>query len=161
MEKFFIISNDTDLAKDYLEYKNNRKIVHEHVNSFMEKYEIKSQGYNAGNETFYIDPTKEDIEKYDKILGKEVDNGLRPFKKSSKIHKEWIKSLKDNDIKVKHKPHIAWYFKDFVGGRYSSKLFDIDGVVYCSFRWDGNVDCPEGFIELKASEFWKIVEDNK
>lgn len=162
IEKFFIVDDNSQLAKDYWNWKKNLHDVNEHVKLFMEENQISATQYHADNNILYIIPTKEDIERYDKILGKDIGNGLRPFKKNSTIHKLWIKSLKDNNLTVLHKPHTVWYFKEFAGGRFSTRLFDVDGVIYTSFSWEGNkLDCPEGFTEIKASEFWKGIEKNE
>jgi len=52
---------------------------------------------------------------------------------------------------------LMLYFN--VYGSTSSRLFAIGDKVYCSFKSEYNFTNPEGFIELKASEFFKIVED--
>jgi hypothetical protein len=160
IEKFFKVDNDHQLAKEYFTYKNNYNIVRDHVRNFMDTNEIKTHQYSTNNETFYIVPVEEDLEKFDNMLGKDIGNGLRPFKRNSSIHKAWLKSLKDNNLQILIKPHTSWYFKKFAGGRFKTRLFDINGVVYTSFDYQGNeLDCPEGFVEIKASEFWKLVED--
>jgi len=49
-----------------------------------------------------------------------------------------------------------------VHGKFKTRLFDIDDVLYCSIEC-GNVndiECPEGMERIKTSEFYKIVEDN-
>ncbi|WFR64172.1 hypothetical protein P9222_08345 [Paenibacillus amylolyticus] len=56
------------------------------------------------------------------------------------------------------KPYVPFYFRGFGGGRIRSRLFEIDGTVYCSLDpFEG--DPPEGFVEMKASEFFKVIED--
>lgn len=162
MEKFFIITEESEVHKDYFEYRENVKIINEHFKKFTDQYNITSHQYFVNNEIIYIVPNAEDLEKFNSLLKQDIGNGLRPFKKNSTIGKAWVKSLKDNNLKVLRKPDTMWYFKEFHGGKFSTRLFDIDGVIYSSFRCESDsLDCPKGFKEIKASEFYKIIEDNE
>lgn len=159
MEKFFIVTEASQLHKEYFEYKENRKTVHDFVNEFTNKYGIESAEYYPSNECLMIVPTKADIKKFGNMLKKEVSNGLRPFKVNSSINKDWVNLLKERGLTIKHRPMLGLYFVE-IYGKHSSRLFDINGILYCSFEnsYD-KLDTPEGFTEIKASEFYKIIEE--
>ncbi len=159
MEKYFIVTQESPLYHDYFAWKENRKKVYEHVKKFMTDYNITSQEYHASQNLFYIVPTQEDLDKFGKALGKDIGNGLRPFKRNSKIGKAWIKSLEDSKLKILPKPAPIFYFEG-VCGRYRTRLFDIEGTVYCSIEPLYSEKIPVGMKEIKASEFYKILEEH-
>lgn len=159
MEKYFIVTEGSRLRKEYFEYRKNLKIINEKVKLFTEKHGIEANGYCAYDDLFMISPTEKDSEKFRGVLANPYENGITPFKKSSKINKDWIKTLKENNLKVLHKPDLWEYF--YVRGSFSTRLFDVDKVVYASMRADMDIKTPEGFTEIKASEFYKIIEECK
>ena len=159
-EKYFIVNNKSDLYKEYMGYKKNLKQMREIAIKFLEEHDIEANEYSYNSLVFYIIPTEKDKEKFKTVLGKTVENGTKPFKKNSKIGKAWINTLKENNIEPLHKPIVGWFFKNHVG-KMRSRLFDINEIVYCSYKVEGDINTPEGFTEIKASEFWKIIEDNK
>ena len=159
MTKYFIITEKTRLNKEYYAYKENNERVHLIARLFMETHGIKAKEYARSTERFFINPEQEDMERFEKMFKKEKSMGLYEFKKTSEIGKDWIQTLKEAKLTVYHKPMIAFEFSKFAGGRYTNRLFDIDGVVYLSFDCGYEVDTPEGFQEIKASEFHKVIED--
>jgi hypothetical protein len=156
MEKYFIVTEQSKLHKEYYEYKNSDKKLHKIVKEFMQKYEIETNGYAHRDQTFYIEPTEKDLEKFNKVLCKPLENGLRAFKATSKIAKNWVETVEQ--VKPVSKPYVGFCFKNCLG-KIRSRLFDIDEVVYCSFSSEYEIDIPEGFTEIKASEFFKVIED--
>ena len=160
MENCFIVTNQSELHKDYYDYRENVKIVDNIVKGLMDKYNINTKWYYVDKFGFAIEPTEKDIELFDKMLKIPIENGIRFFKKSSKIHKEWMNLLKTKNITVLRKPFVGFYFN--VHGKVRTRLFDVNDVLYCSIECN-NVDyieCPEGIERIKTSEFYKIVEDN-
>jgi len=160
MEKYFIVTEQSKLYGEYMRYIQNKKDVNDHVKEFTAKNEIKTTEYYANSGYLYIVPTENDLEKFEKVLTKPVNDGLRSFKKNSKINKQWVKSLDEKDLKVINKPVVLFYFTRGYG-KTRSRLFNVDKVLYCSFEVDTTeLDCPEGMVEIKASEFYKILEEN-
>jgi len=160
MERYFEVTGKSDLYNEYLAYKNSQKVLHYISTQFMSVYGIETDGYaNQGN-TFYIEPTENDLEKFGKSLCKPLSNDLRAFKANSKIGKAWVQTLEEKQVKIKSKPFVGFSFKNCMG-KNRSRIFAIDNSVYCSFsnEYDFN-DTPDGFIEIKASEFYKIIEDH-
>jgi len=160
MEKCFIVTDQSELHKDYYDYKENSKIIDGFVKDLMDKYNVDTKWYYADKFGFAIEPTEKDTEMFNKMLKLPLENGVRFFKKSSKLHKEWMNILESNKLKILHKPRVGSYF-DNLYGKFKTRLFNIDDILYCSVDSNGDdLKCPEGMIRIKTSEFYKIVEDN-
>lgn len=159
MEKFYIVTEESSLNKQYWEYKNNVKEVNEYVKKFMDQEGIEANEYYANTKKIYIVPTENDIKSFNSKLNKELEGGLRQFKLNSAIAKRWIEFVKDNNIKILHKPFVGTYFNAY--GRSKSRLFNIDDTVYCTYETEFNFNNPKGFTEIKASEFYSAIENSK
>jgi len=159
-EKYFIVTNQSNLYSEYMEYKENRELMHNVAVTFLKENNIEANEFSYSQQSLYIIPTESDIENFKSILSKPKEQNLRQFKKNSKIGKSWINLLNENNYKIKHKPILGFYFKNHTG-KMRSRLFDINGIVYCSYAVYEDIETPEGFIEIKASEFWKIIEDHE
>lgn len=125
----------------------------------MKENGIEANGYYAADDALYIVPSEKDAETFKSLLGATIDNGLRKFKSNTKIGKAWVKALKDAELSVARKPMVTLYFKGF-GGKFRSRLFDQDGMLYCSLD-PVSGEIPVGFTEMKASEFFKIIEESE
>jgi len=159
MERYFQVTGQSDLFNQYMEYKNNQQVLHNISKEFMDTQGIETDTYAYQSNTFYIVPTEKDLEKFNKSLCKPLSNDLRAFKANSKVGKAWVNILEEKQVKIKYKPFVGHSFRNCLG-KNRSRIFAIDSIVYCSFENEYDFeDTPEGFIELKASEFWKIVED--
>ncbi|MCE5220185.1 MAG: hypothetical protein LLF98_02660 [Clostridium sp.] len=163
MEKFFIVTEDSKLHNEYIKYKNNIEQIRLLVKEFLEENNIETTLYGYSGDELAIIPTENDINNFGKFLGKEFQDGLRYFKKNTKIAKIWANKLESNNIKVLHKPYVQFYFRTSFSGKSYTRLFDIDNVVYCSYRHvgEGEIDNPEGMTEIKASKFWEIIENEE
>ncbi|MNR93664.1 hypothetical protein D3C72_247220 [compost metagenome] len=159
MEKFFIVTEESSLYKDWFEYKENRSRVREMVKEFTQTHEIESDGYFVTTDDIYIVPTAKDKETFGSVLCSPISDGLQKFKGNSKVGKAWAKIIKEAGIKVEQKPRLIFYIRS-QGGRYRSRLFDYNEAVYCSID-PAPADNPHGFIEIKASDFFKIIEESE
>ena len=161
MENCFIVTNQSKLHKEYFDYRNNIKFVDDIAKELMEKHNIETKYYYANNESFAIQPTYKDTGLFNKMLKVPIEDGIRFFKKNSKVNKDWLELLKSNDVNVLRKPFLMRYFNNAYG-KIRSRLFDVDGILYCSIECENvdNIECPEGMERIKTSEFYKIVEDN-
>lgn len=159
MEKYFIVTEKSKLHKDYMEYKRNTKEVNDHVNEFLNAHGIETDLYAVNGETLYIQPTQNDIAKFGKSLGKPIQQDLQPFKKNSAIAKEWVKSLDGRQMKIKQKPYVPLYFKGIYGS-IRSRIFAVNEIVYISIDCQQEVEPIDEFVEIKASEFYKVIEEN-
>lgn len=161
MERFYKIRKGSEFYKEYFDYLENTVNVNEVVKEFMATNNIDTSEYYPCTNVLYIVPTAKDVEKFDMVLSKEIGNNLRPFKKTSKINKAWVELLKSKNLKVLEKPNLCFIFN--VCGKYSTRLFHIEDELYCSMKTHYAFESPEieGFIEIKASEFFKIIEDEE
>jgi len=161
MENCFIVTEQSQLHKDYYDYKNNVKIIDNLVKDLMDKHNIETKWYYADKFGFAIEPTEKDVELFGKMLKLPLENGVRFFKKNSKIHKDWLNLIKENNIEVLRKPFAGFYF-DGIYGKFKTRLFNVDDVLYCSIDCNNTkeIECPEGMKRIKTSEFYKVIEDN-
>jgi hypothetical protein len=162
MEKFFIVTDKSELFEDYFNYRNNIKDVNEAYGEFKNVHNITTKSYCPTSDKLYIEPTESDLKQFETQFSKnDKIHYLYSFKKNSHIGKEWINFVNSKKIKIYHKPFLGRYL-DF-WGPYRSRLFDVDKVVYCSIEYDGemNIPIPKGFEEIKGSEFYKVIENEK
>lgn len=159
MEKFFIITDECNYKKDYIEYRENIKVVNDIVKEFFDENEIDTSEYCI-NDVLYIVPTSKDIEKFDKMLNKPIQQGLRQFKKNSKIHKAFFKKISDKNIKILRSPSI-WMYMNGMYGHMRTSTYLVNNVMYLklSTDYDRNVN-EKGFKEIKASEYYLALENS-
>lgn len=158
MERFFKIKKDYCIYKDYFEWWNNLEIQKEAWKKFKAMVGIESD-YVAFNENLIFVPTENDVIKFGRFLCKgDLGNGAKQVKRTSTLQKDWINFIKNNNVKLLHKPNIVFDFP--MGGRVRSRLFHYGEDLYCSVDVETNVEyeVPEGYEEIKGSEFYKIME---
>lgn len=119
--------------------------------------ELRQQGIGFQRIRLVLFRQKNDENKFVKQFTKyALEDGLCLFKRNSVIGKAWIKQAAE--MKLYHKPSPSWYNSVFVG-RSSSRLFDHNGILYCSYHAE-RVEMPEDmFQEIKGSDFYKIMEE--
>lgn len=156
MDKFYTVNEGSSLYNDYWAWRNSMASNKKIVDDFFKEFGIEADLYCPTAGVIGIVPTDNDKVKFAKQLcSKESNEGLRFFKKNSAINKEWIKRAVE--LKNLHKPSPAWLNKYM--GRSSSRLFDYNGVVYCSIS-ASKIEVPiNTFTEIKGSEFFKIMEE--
>lgn len=156
MEKFYTVNEGSSLHKAYWDWVNhfdsNKKISED----FLKEFGIEATSYCPDVTVLGIVPTENDKIRFLKQLcSKDTDGGLRFFKKNSVVNREWVKRAAR--LKSVHKPLPAWYNK--YSGRSSSRLFDHNGILYCSFSAE-RIEMPtDTFTEIKGSEFYRIMEE--
>ena len=159
-EKCFIVK-DKKICEQYFKWWNNRENLAERWKQFKKMVGIEAEVF-VPNKTLYIVPTENDINNFGKLFCKEVfQKDLRKFKANSKIQKEWEKFIKTYEVLVE-RPNIAFHFLGTYiwSGRITTKIFHYKDTVYCSASAEKfNEDkLPDGFKEIKKSEFYKIME---
>lgn len=160
MEKYYTVTEECQLHKEWFDFKENTAQIRELFKKFKESVGIESTAYFVTNDEIYIVPTEKDLETFGSVLCSPINDELRKFRTTSKIGKAWVKALKDADIKVLHKPRVILYFRSFGGGKFRSRLFDQSGILYCSID-PADGEAPKGFVEMKASEFFKVIEEKE
>jgi len=176
MEKAFRIESNEKYYIDLEKYihitDEQRKLIKE----FMDNHNIKADKYYLSGTgfmnctfkerdkediSFGIIPTEEDKATFSKMLCKEKEEGLCLFKKKSKILKELQDYCIENEVVINSwKPRLRDYLVSLSYYAYSSGLFKYNNCYYLNV--DSEIlkddDVPEGFIEIKMSEFYKIKE---
>lgn len=157
MEKFYIVPNDSNIGKEYLEYVDTVKKVTDLFQKFATKNNIHTYTFYPAVTRLWIEPNSEDIKNFAKDF---MVSTPGKFKLRSPINKEWVSLCKENGFtKDAHKPYIPFYFKfGYRNGKCSWRLFDIDEVIYCSFSNDSDFKAPEDIVEIKGSEFYAAIE---
>lgn len=161
MEKFYIVTEDSELHKEYWQYRNWAEIAHKKAKEFLQSHNIETKEYGLLGQDIYIKPTKKDSSVLKNVLclPDRGEDGFCRFRNNSRIARAWNEILNQNGIKGISKPSAAMYF--YSSGRIRTRLFDIDGVLYCSYENAGEVRNPKGMIEIPASQFFKVIEDEK
>jgi len=160
-EKYFIITSESKHRQEYINYRVNSLVLNEIVKKFMLKHSIETTKYYPTKSRFYIYPTESDSRLLkEQLCISRTGSGSQQFKLTSKIAKDWIEIIEP--MEILYQPRVPDYFKGYYG-RTHSRLFQIEDIVYCSFESDNEeeIETPSGFIEIKASEFYKAVEDRE
>lgn len=155
MEKFYIISNDSKVGSDYWRYVESEKRILKTFDEFAKEHGIKATKFHPSHTLLWIVPEKEDEGKYGNQFTLK-DPGR--FKKTSAMNKAWVKKCADEGVEYIDKPFVPFLF-NYVG-RSQYRLFDYDSVIYCTFDCPIDVETPEGFVEMKGSEFYATMEKN-
>lgn len=176
MEKAFIVSKESELYKDIEKYRKLESEQKKLINKFFEEHGIEAntyritgdglvnkpfQGYDS-DIALHIDPTKNDLNNYGKLLNKEGRYGLRTFRKNSKIAKEFTKRCIDEQIVINlWYPRVGDYFESISFYGCGFTIFEHENCVY--LRVESNFlkedDIPEGFKEIRLWEFYKMQEE--
>lgn len=155
MEKFYIISNDSKIGNDYWSYIESEKRIVKIFDEFTKEHGIKATKFRPSHTLLWIVPEKEDENRFGSQFTLK-DPGR--FKKTSAMNKLWVKKCADEGVKYINKPYVPFLFNCVGKVRY--RLFDYDGIIYCTFDCSIDVKAPEGFVEMKGSEFHAAMEKN-
>lgn len=151
-EHFYEITNENSVFKDWFAYLEAEKKMKADVRAFKEKHGIKADVYMIHCGKFWVDP--DENTQFTEQFGKEREQGLAPFKKTSPIGK----AFKEAEIIAARKPFIPFCFKNPVG-RSQVRLFDYNGKVYCQYNTEYEVeDTPKGFISMTGGAFYDILD---
>jgi hypothetical protein len=158
---YYIITKESDL---YVNFVEREKAVEEISKAFCEF--SKAHGINATQ--FYpspnhlaIFPIEDDYKNFEKeFLKNQYKDDLCEFKKTSQTCKDWVAFCKTKGLKNPRdaKAHPIFYFDNALGKTHS-QLFMAGDQLYCSFESAAEQETPKGFIRIKASEFYKAIED--
>ncbi len=156
MEKFFTINQGSALYNEYFKYLDDVKQNRALFNDFAKKHGIEASQFVPDKKRLCIIPTAkdEDVFRNDFTQGY-LEDGLRQFKTRSGIGKDWITVM--GNIKPARKPNYFGLIQ--VYGRFRERLFHIGNVLYGSLSADCEFELHKCMSEIKASEFYKILED--
>lgn len=153
-ERFYTIPKEHETYKQYFEWFKDVELTQIVVKRFMESNGFETTEYAVWNGALMIVPKGGDETKFGKLLSKHsTREGLRSFKKTSVINKLFMASIENAGVKNIRKP-APWH----ITGRSSWRLFHIQEILYASLAGDYEFENPEGWNEIKASEFYKAIE---
>lgn len=155
MEKFYIVSQNCDTYKRYMEYLKYLDAIIEVFSKFADEYGIHSSEFYTYADRLRIMPDDDDEKKFGQYMSK-TDYGL--FKKNTQMSKEWVSRCKSAGLTTMTKPYVPFIFNVFGKCRY--RLFHIGETLYCTYESAEKFDNPNGFNEVKASDFYKMMEEN-
>lgn len=153
MDKYFEIKPDCALYKEYFAHEKAKERILEAFNRVREKFGIETTVCSLHKDRLWIKATDKDMEKFSRMMKKD---SVWEFKKNSAPSKMWVELVKD--IAHFERPKMIYYVP-LIGHRWKERLFHIGEKLYCSIESDGKVSVPEFAVEMKASEFYKVIED--
>lgn len=169
MEKFYTIT-EGQLLDDYRKFIQSSKKLNTFVKEFFDEHGIEANEYSVSYYTLNLSiiPTEKDLQRFSKNLCKPGEHGIRKFKKSSKIQKDFISKLKSADFKLITRPRAADYFEVFLYPCKSEVIIttpDVDEMYLCleaeDYIFEKIVKVPSYATEIKGSEYYKFKEDRK
>lgn len=152
---YFTVNEGSVLYRDYFESVEDGKNVLEAFNKVKEKYGIDANAFYRVKDKFHIVPKGDDINKFESMLKK---SNYGQFKKNSPVAKDWCELVKD--IKHMNKPELFFYF-NLLGHRWKELLFHIGTTLYGHIESNSKVELPDFVTEIKASEFYKAIEEEE
>lgn len=177
MERCFIVSKESDYFKDLEIYIENCEEQRQFIIKFFKEKGIEASQYIVGGDGFVncpfneyskksiklrIVPTDKDFVNFGKMLCKKDERGLCAFRKSSSIGKEFTQRCIDEKVVINlYPPRVSDYFQSLGFMRCSYEQFKHNDKLYLkvsSERLKEN-DTPEGFKEIKLSEYYLIKEE--
>lgn len=158
MERYFEITKNSKHYQGHFDYLTHRKEAIEATSKFMEEYDIPGSIFMIWGDHLWIPETNAFVEKFGEQLRNVRYKNCRSFKKNSPIGKAFTKA----DISMPLKPFVPFFFDDCCG-EFNTRLFDYENRVYCSIAAPNlsllKLETPVGFVEMKGSEFFKIIEE--
>ena len=164
MEKYFVVKESNPIYKEYFDWWNNLDVVTESFKKFKKLTGIESEEFCISTDLI-IKPTENDLVKFEKeFLKNEISDGLKQFKKNSSIQKAWTNFINGGHIKLIKKPSTIFDFTKVFFLRGSSNLFHWKDKLYTKISSENfyeDFEVPEGYEQIKASEYYKIEEEIK
>ena len=151
-ENFFEITKDSRHYQEWFDYLKADEQQRVQIRKFGKKHNVTIQVYSIWNDSLWVKP--ELNEHLQDQFAKAQTQGVARFKFTSPIGK----AFKQAEIKRAEKPFVPWFFKGCYG-KSKTREFDYDGKVYCQIESESKItETPIGFIRIKASEFYKVLE---
>lgn len=155
MKKYYVVDKDSEIAKSYSAWKKEQYEINTAFKEIAKECGIETKEYYPLIDRLWIVPTKKDREKFKDEMKKSC---LGEFKKSSPTSKVWVEKCKEKDIKDLSRPHLMFYFS--VTGRCYEGMIEVKGTFYATYESENDFECyNEAFKEIKASEYYKALED--
>lgn len=176
MEKAFKLVIGSDIFEAWRSYFENRKFNRLAIDKFFEEKGIEANAFYTGGSGFVnkpfdedekreitlgIIPTELDLEVYGKQLRMPDKNGLRMFRKGSAILREFQDyCIQEKMIVNIMQPDMRDYFRSMEWSGYKRHIIPYQDtyLIKIESEYLSNDDVPEGFEEIKLSEFYAHLE---
>lgn len=176
MERCFIATKESKWIKDYNSYIEDTKQQRKFADKFSKEKGIDGQHYQIGgnggiNRPFgeyekdriilSIESTESNLNKFGKMLNKPNEYNMCKFRKNSSINKEFQQRCVDEKIIINlYEPDIRDYFQSLHWTRTGYQAFPYKNNWYVKIESENlkEDDTPEGFEEIKLSEYYRIKE---
>lgn len=175
-DKYYIVENP-DFIKESRFIEKARKERNQLIIDFFKEYGIDGKCYRIhgdgscnvpfsdkekSNIRLEIDSTEQNKNNFGNQLRKNpLRNGLFDFKKSSTVLKVFQNVCVERQIIVNLWEHfVGDYFTELQFDGYSQRHFEVNGIMYLQVnsRYDSLTPVKDGFTEIKASDFFKVLE---
>lgn len=159
MEKFFRVKENSNFYNLYFDYIFMSDKVNEIFKQFAMNNGIESTRYYQNTSRLCVVLTENDKKKFGDML---VANSTTNFKKTSSLCKKWVELCKKHGLESPRKPSVMWDSDSKLNSCHQSqRLFHIGEKLYGSVdnNSDSEIVLSDCFVEMKASEFYKIIED--
>ena len=151
-ENFFEITKGSRHYQEWFDYLKADDEQRTAMRAFAKEHGLNIDVYAIWKGNLWVNPEKN--AKFAEQFLKETVNGLKGIKKTSGIGKAFKKA----QIKRAEKPFVPWFFKECYG-KSKTREFDFESKVYCQIESESKItETPKGFIRIKASEFYKVLE---
>lgn len=155
MNKYFEVKPDCELYREYFAHEKAKLKIALAFREVREKFGIESKEFFPYKDRLCIVPTVSDKGNFLNIMNK---THYGEFRRNSKVSKMWVELVKN--IEHFERPELLYYFPSLIGHRWKERLFHVGEKLYCSIESDGGeISTPDFVVEMKASEFYKIIED--
>lgn len=151
-DHYYEVTKDNILFQDYFDWRDDLEEMRSGIKAFKKAHDIAGDTFMYSGGMLWINRSLNP--QLVNQMCKNERQGHSALKKNSKLGKLFTAA----NIKCAHRPFLPFYFKDVVG-RTQTRLFDYEGKVYAQLSTETEIeDLPRGFIPMKASEFYKIIE---
>ena len=160
IEQAFIVEKDSSLYNKYFEAHAEKQKMHDLARAFFEKHDLLNDhlGYRM-IATLAMQLTPEQEEKYKTQLKVTKDaDGMRYFKRSSPMHKEWCETVTDKvDFNIIEQLW-AWYWPYICQGSYALWHSGDTLYGYLSDKHKEKIELADYMKPIKMSEYYAIQE---
>lgn len=164
MEKFFQIKDDCKLYNDYFAFIKMKTEMNNLFDEFTKIHQLSGQKFVISTNRLIMELNEQEQQTYANDLIKNQNykiHNIYAFKKNAKLCKKWIQLCEKENIKfILSKPMIGFYLNKNLFP-FGQRLFHIGTNLYGSLdnKKDSDFELDDFLIELKASEFYKIIEN--
>lgn len=177
MERAFIVSKESEYHKELNKYFDLQEQQRKFINKYFAEKGIEANAFIIGGNGFMncsfkqsdvqdiylkIEATENDLNKFEKMLCKANEVGLRRFKTKSTIGKDFAQRCIDEKIIINlWEPKPRDYFKSLDCLSYGIRRFFYNDILYLKINSQllSPFETPEGFTEIKLSEFYSALEE--